>query len=139
MTDNGLAALSLPVHDLLDSLGYCGVRGVHLPWNDVSAIAAAILGERGVFLPDGRPGDSMTRYLEAEADVGRLLAVVDQQAEAIATLRAALAAAEALLAAAFSGDDYWTTNSIPMEAPRGVVRKVRALRAALATAKEAGG
>jgi hypothetical protein len=54
----------------------------------------------------------------------------------IATLRAVKEAAEALLAVAFSGDDYWTVNSIPMEAPRGVVRKVRALRAALATAKE---
>ena len=60
----------------------------------------------------------------------------ERQEDTIATLRAAMAAAEALLAAAFSGDDYWTANSIPMEAPRGVVRKVRALRAALAAAKE---
>ena len=50
----------------------------------------------------------------------------------LALVLAVVAAADGLLSAAFTGDDYWTANSIPMVAPSGVVRKARALRAALA-------
>jgi len=50
----------------------------------------------------------------------------------LAWVLAVVDAADGLLSAAFTGDDYWTANSIPMVAPSGVVRKARALRAALA-------
>jgi len=55
MTDNGAAALAAALRDI-----HPGPR----PWpGGMTSIecAAAILGERGVFLPDGRTGDAHPR------------------------------------------------------------------------------
>jgi hypothetical protein len=75
MTDNGLAALAerLHPHTCFDH-----PDGAHIP-PLCATRAAAILGERGVFLPDGLTGEDLRR-----SDF------VDEQAATIATLRAAL-------------------------------------------------
>jgi hypothetical protein len=115
MTDNGLAALaaalSAAAHD--DGRHYwckdrndCGLYGY------AEEFAAAILGERGVFLPDG-----LEEYRE----------LIRQYQAEIATLRVALdglvvAAAAVLASDALDPDEFLALD--------------RALRAALATAKE---
>jgi hypothetical protein len=90
---DGLAALALRVQDLLDSLGYCGVRGEHLPWNTMTDLAAAILADGAVFLPDGLPHDCTTsieinRTLSESNESLRYL--WSENRDTIATLRAAL-------------------------------------------------
>jgi hypothetical protein len=83
MTDNGLAALAAAL-DETNTFRILDARGAE-------AAAAAILGERGVFLPDGLTDDrigllaNMNRLAEANADYG---AEIDRQAATIATLRA---------------------------------------------------
>jgi hypothetical protein len=84
--DNGLAALAAA---LVEHLGDAQAASY--------IYARAILGERGVFLPDGLTDDrigllaNMNRLAEANADYG---AEIDRQAATIATLRAALREAE---------------------------------------------
>ena len=113
MTDNGLAALAAALDP----------RGFHDPETDdfvmrgtANEIAAAILGPRGVFLPDGLPdgfvqvgalfdAERTIKTLTRERDLAvahdrqpcptahayeRVCRVRDQQTAAIATLRAAL-------------------------------------------------
>jgi len=118
MTDNGLAALAAALHAI-----HPGPR----PWvgglTD-EEFAVAILGERGVFLPDG---------LDAEFDF--LARINAEQAATIATLRAAL---DGLGEAAYM--DRPPTGSRPV--PWTTVKKreweawARRIRAALVTAKE---
>jgi len=100
MTENGLAALAAALEIVMrDSVARVG--GPYAPLGyatitikfDRPAFAAAILGERGVFLADGLTDDrigllaNMNRLAEANADYG---AEIDRQAADIATLRAAL-------------------------------------------------
>ena len=96
MTDNGLAALAAA----LDHAG--------LVWSPEGRryYSLAILGERGVFLPDG------------------LGPVMVGMAKEIAALRAALEKVEHIVAA-WEADDIWEMNEA-----------MPALRAALAAAKE---
>ena len=93
MTDNGHAALAAALH-------------AQMPWrydtyepeDEIGPInsrldAAAILGERGVFLPDGLPHDCQTsiRLNQGMAETNeRLASEITEQAATIATLRAAL-------------------------------------------------
>jgi hypothetical protein len=117
MTDNGLAALAAALYAGDDALrSMAEARGA----------AAAILGERGLFLPDGHGlcgiQDAMT---------------ITEQAATIATLRAAL---DRLACYADAASDC----PYPMHDPekcdhRYILREEATLaRAALATAKEAG-
>jgi len=88
MTDNGLAALAAALHAI-----HPGPR----PWvgglTD-DEFAAAILGERGVFLPDGMPvplGNLTEEEIVAAFKSGYLVPRPPaEQAATIATLRAAM-------------------------------------------------
>jgi hypothetical protein len=121
MTDNGLAALAEALRDT--TYNTAATEGAMAEW------ARELLGGRGVFLPDGLSDDrigllaNMNRLAEANADYG---AEIDRQAATIAALRTAL---DGLVAA--------LTNPTPQ--PGDLGRALLAARAALATAKEAGG
>jgi hypothetical protein len=93
MTDNGLAALAAAL-DAADA-------ALTKNRNSHTARAAAILGERGVFLPDGLPryipagitlpGKSREDYIdEANESLRVLMDEREQDCLTIATLRAAL-------------------------------------------------
>ena len=135
MTDNGLAALAAALHAI-----HPGPR----PWvgglTD-EEFAAAILGERGVFLPDGLPHDCETSMTINEdlaqrlAEIARLRTLNLDLIDAGITLRAAL---DGLGEAAYM--DRPPTGSRPV--PWTPVKKreweawARRIRAALAAAKE---
>ena len=152
MTDNGAAALAAALHPM--SCGVWHVNGIERCKTD----AAAILGERGVFLPDGDCGHDPTHRerchnYDPDAVIAHALAVNDEQAATIATLNAAHEkTAEALVIAvqqALAAEDHIATLRAALEL---VVAEpfwsnwghhanpaLDAARAALATAKEAGG
>jgi hypothetical protein len=118
MTDNGLAALAAALDQVIDGGFYYRDLYKTRPAED----AAAIIGERGVFLPDGLQGEPTQfagivwheRY--------------DAAAATIATLRAAL---EGLVEAAdLVVSEYGEHGGPP------IGHAVAALRAALAAAKE---
>ena len=91
MTDNGLAALAAALQEADDSWNQ--MESTDGRWRDF--IAAAILGERGVFLPDGLPHDCQTsiRLNQGMAETNeRLASEITEQAATIATLRAQYAA-----------------------------------------------
>jgi hypothetical protein len=127
MTDNGLAALAAALHRAFTEKPYEYADGHVAPVLRDDA-AAAILGERGVFLPEGDCGHE-EEYLGYWRATNEALAT-------IATLRAALdglvAAAEEVVASAesYSSEDRWGIY------PLGLFAETAALRAALATAKE---
>jgi hypothetical protein len=117
MTDNGLAALAAALYHVTldeDDEGFDGEAGwqFHGSRDD---LAAAILGPRGVFLPDG---------LRSVEIYNHWAALLDDQAATIATLRAAL---DGLVAAA------------ERHYQQGSNASADALRVALAAAEEAGG
>jgi len=100
MTDNGRAALAaalvIPYPDDQDA-GDCAMCGEPIRVESVKEFAAAILGERGVFLPDGLPEVSIKGLLEDfdgapyPEDFQRAVAVREADyLGQIATLRAAL-------------------------------------------------
>ena len=142
MTDRGLAALAAALTDLFPA-------AQHDRWPFTpQQVAAAILGERGVFLPDGLLSTSMqleaiaARYEAEVAASNARIAVLtgakpDPRLATIACLRAALdglvvAVPEAELAARFgNGDRYPLGGEVEIEG------RIFALRAALAKAKEA--
>ena len=120
MTDNGLAALATALVDHLQAASYIYAR--------------AILGPRGVFLPDGLTGEDLRR-----SDF------FDEQAAALAALRAALDMAWGIIANAGGGD--WTKETEEWQAAAARWRDehwgsvspsgaLPALYAALAAAKE---
>jgi hypothetical protein len=121
MADNGLAALAAVLETVMrDSVARVGGPYAALGSPEVTitfdraAFAAAILGERGVFLPDGLDGATWTHWVEKD--------------DTIATLRAAL---DGLVEAAdYIVTEYaaWPDDAIPSS--------IEALRAALAAAKE---
>jgi len=127
MTDNGLAALAAAlIHsDLMRRYREYALRANPGMMSEESLFvlardwAAAILGERGVFLPDGRPGEWMTLADGTET--------IREQAATIATLRAALE----IIANA--------TRTEPGEGYAISVSARNIARHALATAKEVGG
>ena len=86
MTDNGLAALAAAL-----------IKGSYLngSWFDhEDECAAAILGERGVFLPDGAPDGFVWALVKEDNPVRQLVGLYIKDAnEDIASLRAALNAA----------------------------------------------
>jgi hypothetical protein len=156
MTDNGLAALAAAMTDLFPA-----VQRDWWPFTPEQA-AAAILGERGVFLPDGHPLGVEDAIAQGQARIAALNArIVDLNAEVldrmdqwyrdslardelarqqngkIATLRAAL---DRLACYADAASDC----PYPMHDPekcdhRYILREEVALaRSAIATAKEAG-
>jgi len=115
MTNNGLAALAAALHEI-----HAGPR----PWPGgmTSAdFAAAILG-RGVFLPDGLP----------DYDVAYAAGVEDGKGEQAATLRAALDGLVEPLG-------EWLIEMMERNLTPAEATLYDALRAALATTKEAGG
>ena len=121
MTDNedrGLAALAAALHAI-----HPGPR----PWvgglTD-DEFAAAILGERGVFLPDGMP--TPTAYQK------RVVRVARERDATIATLRAALDGLVEPLG-------EWLIEMMERNLTPAEATLYDALRAALATTKEAGG
>ena len=100
MTDNGRAALAaalvIPYPDDQDA-GDCAMCGEPIRVESVKEFAAAILGERGVFLPDGLPEVSIKGLLEDfdgapyPEDFQRAVAVREADyLGQIATLRVAL-------------------------------------------------
>ena len=118
--------------------------------------AAAILGERGVFLPDGLPHDCQTsiRLNQGMAETNeRLASEITEQAATIATLRAQYAAqlnltieansTIATLRAAMDGLveplGEWLIEMMERNLTPAEATLYDALRAALATTKEAGG
>jgi len=132
MTDNGLAALAAALHD------EAGCVHSTVPWGEVVPCrdrAAAILGERGVFLPGGDCGHSYPACCEYACyeDPGCAC-----EACTIASLRAALdGLAEALKEAAYV--HHVTTHSSIAAFADCDQPFCQRVRAALATAKEAGG
>ena len=121
MTDNGLAALAAALHDI-----HPGPR----PWVGgltAEEFAAAILGPRGVFLPDGLPRPTAS-VMQAYEDG------VESQAATIAALRAALDGL--VVAAEVACECYEGFRSDGTLAPLLTGTQIAALRAALATAKE---
>jgi hypothetical protein len=138
MTDNGLAALAAALH-----LVYC--RGNAPMHSAPDHSAAAILGPRGVFLPNGDCGHvgwpGVTFLQDQAATIAALRADLDSESmeradaeRTIATLRAAL---DGLVKAS-----EWLSASAPSK-PTAFQAKVTAsrladFRAALARAKEAG-
>jgi len=82
MTDNGLAALAAALGDLFPHY-----QREKWPFTAEQA-AAAILGERGVFLPDGLQDDEMDIALTAAVIAnGKAATLIAEQAATIATLR----------------------------------------------------
>jgi hypothetical protein len=118
MGDRGLAALAAALHPFTC---FDHPDGAHIP-PLCGTRAAAILGERAVFWPAG-----LEEYRE----------LIHQYQASIATLRAAL---DGLVVAveAFSHPTYDYLDEISALTEEGE-REVDAIRAALATAKEAGG
>jgi len=123
LADNGLAALAAALdtdhpltgyvlHGLGETIIHYGPFSPSLP----GVLAGMALGERGVFLPDGRPGEWLTLADGTET--------IREQAATIATLRAAL---EMVVA-----QKWWRNWGT------GANAALDAARAALATAKEAG-
>ena len=141
MTDNGLAALAAALQEADDSWNQ--MESTDGRWRDF--IAAAILGERGVFLPDGAKVRRNAIMVEQDAEIAR-------QAATIATLRADAYATIDLLANALSeiatlraaldglveplGE--WLIEMMERNLTPAEATLYDALRAALATAKEAG-
>jgi len=130
MTDNGLAALAAALHAI-----HPGPR----PWvgglTD-DEFAAAILGERGVFLPDGMPvplGNLTEEEIVAAFKSGYLVPRPPaEQAATIATLRAAMDGLVEPLG-------EWLIEMMERNLTPAEATLYDALRAALATTKEAGG
>jgi len=156
MTDNGLAALTERLVEVEESKikGECISDACdhdeddpeHQPTGWVGCgDAAAILGERGVFLPDGAKVRRNAIMVEQDAEIAR-------QAATIATLRADAYATIDLLANALSeiatlraaldglveplGE--WLIEMMERNLTPAEATLYDALRAALATAKEAG-
>ena len=129
MTANGLAALAAALHEI-----HAGPR----PWPGgmTSAdFAAAILG-RGVFLPDGLPvplGNLTEEEIVAAFKSGYLVPRPPaEQAATIATLRAAMDGLVEPLG-------EWLIEMMERNLTPAEATLYDALRAALATTKEAGG
>ena len=118
MTDNGLAALAAALHATWDP-AFAPVMSE--TW------AAAILGERGAFLPDGTKLRRNAIMVEQDA-------LIASQAATIVTLRAALDDRDATQMAVPA-----LAYGAPVQAAAGLGDPEPAFRAALATAKEAGG
>jgi hypothetical protein len=112
MTDNGLAALAQRLEAWFGPSWWPGLTDVTIIAKTPEVAAAAILGERGVFLPDGLDGLTWDRFVVNE--------------NTIATLRAVRDAAQAVIDDWYSGGEI-ETGRTPFH---------DALRAALATAKE---
>jgi len=95
--DRGLAALAAMLHDLTPVTEDGGVPDVcnRWPWHEDTA--RSILGDRGVFLPEGLPDEWDIRV---QRDV--FLALIESGAAEIASLRAALGLPGALCG--------WTVN-----------------------------
>jgi hypothetical protein len=164
MTDNGLAALAAALEAPLL------MRGVRFygpippePLSDLDMVAAAILGERGVFLPDGLLRVEVTSDRATCNHIGQAATIRDLRDKlavddeiipslgerletalaTIATLRAALDGVQAIIDEPLSVHDH--TFDVDGKAPVELVRMGAevaaedfrgALRAALATAKE---
>ena len=139
MTDNGLAALTERLVEVEESKikGECISDACdhdeddpeHQPTGWVGCgDAAAILGERGVFLPDGLPRPTAS-VMQAYEDG------VESQAATIAALRAALDGL--VVAAEVACECYEGFRSDGTLAPLLTGTQIAALRAALATTKEA--
>jgi hypothetical protein len=86
MTDNGADALAAAYHNaaIMQGVGclHPSKHGLAVKISDCDAMASAILGERGVFLPDGLPADSLdAAWAEAEAALpeGWALAGLEQR------------------------------------------------------------
>ena len=127
MTDNGLAAL-VEWLDGDDGVWYDRF-GLWLSGRrDTAWLAAKMIGERGVFLPDGTCGHE-EEYLGYWRATNEALAT-------IATLRAALDGL--VVAAEVACECYEGFRSDGTLAPLLTGTQIAALRAALATAKEAG-
>ena len=127
MTDNGLAAL-VEWLDGDDGVWYDRF-GLWLSGRrDTAWLAAKMIGERGVFLPDGTCGHE-------EEYLGYWRATN----EALATIAALRAALDGLVVAAeVACECYEGFRSDGTLAPLLTGTQIAALRAALATAKEAG-
>jgi len=126
MTDNGLAAL-VEWLDGDDGVWYDRF-GLWLSGRrDTAWLAAKMIGERGVFLPDGTCGHE-------EEYLGYWRATN----EALATIAALRAALDGLVAAAQMAVPALAYGA-PVQAAAGLGDPEPAFRAALATAKEAGG
>jgi hypothetical protein len=133
MTDNGLAALAAALPDdfgpfwdeePISEPDDHGIRAYRADLNR-ERFAAAILGERGVFLPDGAPDYGLAAHDDAWA-------TMDAQAATIATLRAAMDGLVEPLG-------EWLIEMMERNLTPAEATLYDALRAALATAKEAGG
>jgi hypothetical protein len=102
MTDPRIAALALPIHDLLDGAGACGGNGVHLPWDYIEKVSAAILAALdGWTLVRSTPASVQLDEIEARwkaevaASNARIAALMD--GSEISRLRKIEEAAEALI------------------------------------------
>jgi len=140
MTDNGLAALAAALAPLLpqhqEGSGGYPHQSSHRTWTvydfmPPDTLAAAILGECGVFLPDGLPPE-IEGYYRVLDDAVKMRIEIEEQAATIATLRAALDAGATLLGYM----DYGRMRVGGDEANRAYLAAWRAARAALATARE---
>ena len=124
MTDNGLVALAERLEEYFGPSWWPGLTDVTIIAADTQIAAGKILGERGVFLPDGLITRKVLRTWQEGA----------ARDEAIATLRAAL---DDLHIAAIRQEP---PKNISEEAMLAVVRYRQSVldlfRAALATAKE---
>jgi len=151
--DNGLAALAAALETVMrDSVARVGGPYAALGSPEVTikfdrpAFAAAILGERGVFLPDGHPLGVEDAIAQGQARIAALNArIVDLNAEVLDRMdqwyRDSLARDE--LARQQNGKIATLRAALVglVEAAEDILRgdEHDALRAALATAKEAGG
>jgi len=181
MTDNGLVALAERLEEYFGPSWWPGLTDVTIIAADTQIAAGKILGERGVFLPDGlitrkvlrtwqegaardearvgRVGDAMTDYLAhaSEHARGQCECPCSEDAEEAAATIAALNAGEAewhrratladaeiaTLRAAMDGLveplGEWLIEMMERNLTPAEATLYDALRAALATAKEAGG
>jgi hypothetical protein len=130
--DNGLAALAAALND-----AQIEADEIRLG-RDLALVAKRILGERGVFLPDGLPHDWATvmSAMSIVAHNEKVMAEIAEDQDTIATLRTAL---DGLVEAASEVTDHAEVHfherpSTPMWWVDD--RRFHALRAALAHAKE---
>jgi len=140
MTDNGLAALAAALHHYRGTCELWTISEAACPI-DHRVDAAAILAERGVFLPEGLPEVSIKGLLEDfdgapyPEDFQRAVAVREADyLGQIATLRAALEDMVAWLASrdATNWSPGWSEDY-----RNGYDTAVEEVRTALATAEEA--
>jgi hypothetical protein len=149
MTDNGLAALAAALHDLAAREAVGIVVENEITDNGITAhsractpadheaFAAAILGERGVFLPDGLPEGPQCPWMDTGSDERCGQIEGHEPPHIFAWHRCRAAATDATIAtlrAALDGLVEAASAPSAMQAHEWAL-----LQSALATAKKAGG